>query len=417
MSDKAIADINRQYDAIKPPKEVVAGLRDFSNIFSQNAQSIAGLLEQGIIDIKQYDASWKSLSTTFANLEPKAQALASSFILKDILNETNPELYKMTQGLEGVADQALMVQLATFGMTQELMSYISVASNLKTAQEGTREGGLGVLAKAEMAFAGATELSKKQIREKAKAMATLAKEYKKYIDLQNQEEKFSLKKYLAKQILEIENQAKAFTKLAKAKVDANIISNIMGNPEAIAVLAKAEGAALTGYIEQLKNLYDVSEKLKSLQDAYKPQDEILKEQLERAKNVIDFEKFQYDLQFDKELKLGELQASRNDYAIAQIQEQEKLIEESYNKQFESLDKLSRKQEEFNQLQQGKFSLAQALATGDMSGAASAIQSIRDQEAKAQLDRRRQLLEDRKKEELASIRIGGKTKEELEKKIK
>jgi TP901 family phage tail tape measure protein len=103
----------------------------------------------------------------------------------------------------------------------------------------------------------------------------------------------------------------------------------------------------------------------------------------------------------------------NEYALEKISQEEEKINEKYDKQIESLDKIAAKQEEINQIQQRRFSLAQALAGGDMAGAAGAIQEIRQAEAAAQIERKRKAIEDSRKKQLAGIEFGGKTREQIE----
>ena len=103
----------------------------------------------------------------------------------------------------------------------------------------------------------------------------------------------------------------------------------------------------------------------------------------------------------------------NEYALEKISQEEEKINEKYDKQIESLDKIAAKQEEINQIQQRRFSLAQALAAGDMAGAAGAIQEIRQAEAAAQIERKRKAIEDSRKKQLAGIEFGGKTREQIE----
>jgi len=405
LIDKALADIERQYGQIPQiTKTTKAAVEGFSIIFSQNAESLAGLLENGVINVKQYQSAWDSLSKSFDKLSPRAQALAASLMLDKMLKETNPELLKTTKNLEGIADQALMVQLATFGMTTELLAYTTAANQLKTAQSGVREGGLGVLAKAEVNFGNATTMSKKAIKAKAQEMAKLAKEYKKWIDLQDKDGKntFNLIKYLEAEIKQRDNQVKSLKILAKAKVDAQTAMDIINNPDAAAALAT--GQNLTKVIEKVNALTAATKMLKLVQDALKPKDEILKDQLEGAKNLLDYEQYVYELQYQKQLDQFELETTINEYALAQIQEQEDAINKTYDKQIKALDEVQSRQEKINQLQRGRLSLAQALSSGDMAGAAAAIQSIREQEAQDQMDRKRKMLEEKRNRDLANVTV-------------
>jgi len=109
----------------------------------------------------------------------------------------------------------------------------------------------------------------------------------------------------------------------------------------------------------------------------------------------------------------DLENEKNSLLLEKIQYEEDLVNRIYDKQLQALDEMKKRQEEINQLQEQRLSLAQALSRGDMAGAAQAIQTIRQQEAAAQIEERRKRLEDSKQKALKSITAGGKTREQIE----
>jgi TP901 family phage tail tape measure protein len=103
----------------------------------------------------------------------------------------------------------------------------------------------------------------------------------------------------------------------------------------------------------------------------------------------------------------------NNYALDVISRQEEKVNKEYDKQVEYLDQIQARQERINQLQQQRFSLAQALSQGDMAGAAQAIQSIRQEEAAAQIEARRKAIEKSRQEALGKISYGGRNRQQIE----
>jgi len=105
---------------------------------------------------------------------------------------------------------------------------------------------------------------------------------------------------------------------------------------------------------------------------------------------------------------------KNGYLLEQISYEETLVNKVYDKQIERLDAIYRIQEDINQSQRERFDIVQQIAAGDMAGAARAIQDARQREALAQIEKKRQAVEDQRKKALGGITAGGKTREQIEK---
>jgi len=110
----------------------------------------------------------------------------------------------------------------------------------------------------------------------------------------------------------------------------------------------------------------------------------------------------------------DLAQKRNGYALELINYEENIVNSVYDKQIKALDEIISRNEQLNQLQQGRLSLAQALSRGDMAGAAQAIQSIRQQEVLAQIEAKKKALEKSREAQLSKITADGKTRAEIEK---
>jgi TP901 family phage tail tape measure protein len=391
--------------------EVSAKLKTTTDILSQNLNSIATLLQQGVIDIKQYDAAWASLDSVISSLNPNVRELATTLMLDKALKKDNPELAKFVKNLGDAGQKTLMLQLVSFGLIDQTQAYATAIERRNAAVKTYGENTVAAI-RAEIGLVAVQNQSKDRLDNIKKTYAELAKEFKKYIDLSGDgKDKFDLIKYLKEEIALRDNQVKALKRLAKAGVEAATALDIVNNPDAAKAIANAKN--LKEAVLLMEQLTAKAKELELVQSAVKPIGELFKEQLERARNILDYNQYVYDLQFEQELALQERRNVENDYALARIQEQEDAITKYYDDQIKYLDDIQKRQEEINKLQQGRFSLAKALSEGDMSGAASAIQSIRELEAQSQMERKRGILEQRKEQDINNVTYKGRLREEIE----
>ena len=191
--------------------------------------------------------------------------------------------------------------------------------------------------------------------------------------------------------------------LAKDQTLALAIANNELSPKQLQKL-KEETQELTHAQKQ----YERVEKI-GLMDAMDGQ----KARFEMVQKFVALQEQLIENQYASEKAILSSRQEANEYALEKISQEEEKINEKYDKQIEALDKIAVKQEEINQIQQRRFGLAQALAGGDMAGAAGAIQEIRQAEAAAQIERKRKAIEDSRKKQLAGIEFGGKTREKIE----
>jgi TP901 family phage tail tape measure protein len=191
--------------------------------------------------------------------------------------------------------------------------------------------------------------------------------------------------------------------LAKDQTLALAIANNELSPKQLQKL-KEETQELTHAQKQ----YERVEKI-GLMDAMDGQ----KARFEMVQKFVALQEQLIENQYASERAILSSRQEANEYALEKISQEEEKINEKYDKQIEALDKIAVKQEEINQIQQRRFGLAQALAGGDMAGAAGAIQEIRQAEALAQIERKRKAIEDARKKQLAGIEFGGKTREKIE----
>jgi hypothetical protein len=434
---KQVAELEKNYQTLQAPKgitreqafgaggnplnmidpnrlgtEISAKLKTTTDILGQNLNSIATLLQQGIIDIKQYDAALASLDSVISSLNPSIRELATGLMLDKALKKDNPELAKFVKNLGDASQKTLMLQLVSFGLIDQTQAYATAIERRNAAVKIYGENTVAAM-RAEIGLVAVQNQSKDRLDAIKKTYDELAKEFKKYMDLSKEDgkEKFNLIKYLKEEIALRDNQVKSLKRLAKAGVDAAIALDILNNPDAAKAIANAPN--LREALKLMEQLTKKAKELELVQSAVKPIGELFKEQLERARDVLDYNQYVYDLQFEQELALQEKRNVENDYALARIQEQEDAITKYYDDQIKYLDDIQKRQEKINRLQQGRFSLAKALSEGDISAAASAIQSIRELEAQSQIERKREILEQRKEQDINSLTYKGRLREEIE----
>jgi len=92
------------------------------------------------------------------------------------------------------------------------------------------------------------------------------------------------------------------------------------------------------------------------------------------------------------------------YGLDQIGWQEDEINKKYDKRLDALDKVEQARKRAVQAQQAEFDLARAMASGDSSSAASAIQKFRADKASSAADNRRRMLEQARDTEIKNISV-------------
>ena len=217
-------------------------------------------------------------------------------------------------------------------------------------------------------------------------------------------------------VLALNQQTQATSKLIKAGFSFAEAQELAKDQTLALALANDE---LTP--KQLKELKNQTQELTKAQREYERVTKVAlmdemdgqKARFEMVQKFVALQEQLIENQYASEKAVLSSRQAANEYALEKISQEEEKINEKYDKQIEALDKIAVKQEEINQIQQRRFNLAQALASGDMAGAAGAIQEIRQAEAAAQIERKRKAIEDARKKQLSGVQSGGKTREQIE----
>jgi hypothetical protein len=111
------------------------------------------------------------------------------------------------------------------------------------------------------------------------------------------------------------------------------------------------------------------------------------------------------------------QISRYEDGLNTINDQADEITKKYDKQFESLDKISKINETIARQEKGRLSLAEALSQGDIYAAARAAQELRAQNAADAIAQQRTGMEAARDAQIGALTGNGLTRDQLEEKIK
>ncbi len=220
----------------------------------------------------------------------------------------------------------------------------------------------------------------------------------------------------AKEMQKLENRTAAVNKLRKQGID---YATAMAITESDSIALEIRNGRLKG--KALEELVESQQKRNDLEEYYnkvvltKQQDAIVSQQTanEQMLEFLELQNAIAENQFIVQKTEIEIAAKRNGYALELINYEEELANKVYDKQIQALDEIVKRNEEINRLQEGRFSIAEALARGDMAAAARAIQSVRQQEIQAQLEAKRKSIEEARKKTLESITADGKTRKQIE----
>ena len=203
-------------------------------------------------------------------------------------------------------------------------------------------------------------------------------------------------------------------------------------------LAFAQANAIKKTKARKKALKELEEALKSglaAQKATLTAEEEFENLYDKIQGKLDADKTAIELKFkldaaadDKIIREAENQIAGIQYklddqeaGLTLISDKEEVINEKYDKRLEALDKIKSVNDRISQQQKNQLSLADALSSGDIGAAASAMQQIQQQFVSDSSAQQEDLIEKARQQELINVTtlINGelKTREQIEKTIK
>jgi TP901 family phage tail tape measure protein len=374
-----------------------------------NFGAIKKSLETGKIGVEAYNIAMSSLT---GNLKSGNSSLliAKETIKGMALVGKDEKLFKAAEGITKNADAILILQAATAGIPDivKLINALNVV-NSGTASKAAMDKALAEIKQAEANIA-------KRTAEQAK----VSKIPPGTISGDGDKDKAEVKGIQAK-INAIVQETKAYKILRNANIDNKTATELSNDAEiaSLTILAAKNGtlpktiALIKKYIRVQKAQNDAAIKFQSPEEALKADtsrglalialgeklidikyaDKIktetsaLEEQEDKLKSIND----QIDNITRTEIDPLKAQIDANNFALEGIALREDAINKNYDTQISALDKIASINQEINNIQKQRMSIADALTRGDISAAAVAAQEARAQQAESAISGERNAL--------------------------
>jgi TP901 family phage tail tape measure protein len=237
-------------------------------------------------------------------------------------------------------------------------------------------------------------------------------------------------------IADTDNQTIAFNKLVAAGMDsASAYEAVQNTGFAAAVATEKLGKNMKKIVDttseansaKIKNFLKVGQYSQAFDPGYNlaqryfdVQEKLMKlrrqAEIDQQQAVIDTA----DIQIKNAQNIQDAnnyQISKYEDGLKTIDDQANEITKKYDKQFESLDKISKINETIARQEKGRLSLAEALSQGDVYAAARAAQELRAQNAADAIAQQRTGMEAARDAQIGALTGNGLTRDQLEEKIK
>jgi hypothetical protein len=109
-------------------------------------------------------------------------------------------------------------------------------------------------------------------------------------------------------------------------------------------------------------------------------------------------------QLNREIELEERQVNLRQKGLEQLSKKEEAVNDAYNLRVEALDKVSESNSRVNEQEKSRISLASALASGDIAGAAGIAGDMQQQSAQYQIEDTRAALEKQRQTDLDALTV-------------
>jgi TP901 family phage tail tape measure protein len=148
-------------------------------------------------------------------------------------------------------------------------------------------------------------------------------------------------------------------------------------------------------------------------DATQKQIDAEQELIDTNQRSIDLLNRRIDLEYDRPIQKLQDESTILGNNLDIIRKQEDAINSQYDKQIQSLEKISSINQEIAGQEKSRLTIADALTSGDIAAAAAAVQDARAQAAASRIDQQTKALEVSRQQALTGITAGGMTKDQIE----
>ena len=190
---------------------------------------------------------------------------------------------------------------------------------------------------------------------------------------------------LKDRVTALQQQNKVFALLRKSQIDYSTAQELSADSEMRAMLLSAQSAGLNSKkwkdaIGLVRTYAAENKKLEQALIAGQDQGDYEKTRLEMAQNYIALQEHLIDMQNKPQLNTYQTEIDKVNTQLDTLKIKEDQINSSYDQQIAALSKVKSLNENVLNLQKQRLDVANALTSGDISAAVSAIQQARSQQA-------------------------------------
>jgi TP901 family phage tail tape measure protein len=403
-----------------------------------NLDSLNTMSKKGLISATEYNSIWGQISDNLKKTSGNSLLLSASIsnVAKQFADagkqDIAAQLNKAAGSTLSLDGKMFALQITTMGMVSTAADLASILKDLEMVESKS-----GTPQQIKDAQARIDAIKKRIVAEVAanKKAADAAREQ----ENAGQKEKSIYEQTtesIKNKIKELYNSNLAYNKLKRAGVDSTTAVEIANDSMFAAAIAKTKVNS-----KEWKNLIKLINEYKAALKKGGPEtdenkmkstiDKIL-DMLNNKKNVIELEfkvnteKLERDARLAQEA-IDALQFQADDYeaGLTRLEEKEELINNTYDKRLEALDEIEAANQRISDQKNSELNIAQALARGDVSSAAAAIQEEQQRQAQEAFAQKKESLEKQRQAELAGltaeVTVDGKkvqmSRIDIEKKIK
>jgi hypothetical protein len=364
-------------------------LSELTTFITETSNSAAGMFRLGLISGEQFESTLLSTIETMNGLDEAGRRVALLEIFKKLDVNAAPFL----QNLQTAKQEMMLLALLSSGV---LSKDSPILKALSSTDSKTQTRGINGLRIAYENLFGAIEKVNKQDEDGGDFGP-------------KGEGKLNA---LQERIKAIKQQTQAYIILRNAKIDEATATELSNDAEiASLVIANSKGKSLKQIIALVKEYKKALADQTKAEFQYMSGPNLFQKQLERSQAQAALREKLIDMQFApqikkendalavQEQKLKDINAQiekvtksqiepiqavidSNSLALDKIALQEDAINEKYNKQIESLDKIASINQDIANIQRQRLSIADALTRGDISTAAQLMQDARTEQAQS-----------------------------------
>jgi TP901 family phage tail tape measure protein len=385
-------------------------LLELTTFITETAKSSEGMFKLGLISSKEYEDGLSGVLSTLNKLDESARRVA----LLEIFKQLDIDATGLLPKLKDAKTQLMLIALLSSG---EMNKDSNILKGLMSSNPGAQIVALKQLTAAYDKF-----------------LVTVDKvvESDKEGDGTGGPTGTAKLNALQERTKAIQNQTKAYIILRNAKIDEATATELSNDAEiASLVIANSKGKSLKQIIALVKQYKKAIADQTKAEFQYMAGPNLFKAQLERAQAQANLREKLIDMQFAPQIKkendalavqekrladvnkqienvtrsqIEPIQAviDSNNLALEKIALQEDAINEKYNKQIESLDKIATINQDIANIQKQRLSIADALTRGDISTAAQLAQEARAEQAQSVVTGQKEALTTTRDAQIAAL---------------